>query len=279
MHRFQPVARVRQRTVHNGRERIGQIPLANGAAERLCHIFVLFLELFTAFAHWVGVAEAPNGVKATTGSAGSFSPDSPCGGSDTYDSLPKTAVRGDIMSKFILATFLILGWSFYELSGGADFVPEERVAEVEPVVEAPVEVAEVEPIDLVEDAPVADVVVTRADQSDILNLSTGALLQPAVSVAEEVAPQPEADVVLAAVTDAIEAEVVVEEAPELDIRYVSGARVNMRTGPGTNFAVLDTLDGGTEAEVLEVDSTGWARIRIAETGAIGWMAERLLSES
>ena len=237
------------------------------------------MELVTAIAHAIGVAERRNGVKATTWSAGSFPPDPPYGGSDTYDLLPKTAVRGDITSKFILAAFLILGWSFHELSGGVDFVPEERVAEVEPVVDAPVELAGVEPIDLVKDAPVAEVVVSRADQADILNLSTGALLQPAVSIAEEVAPQPEAAVVLAAVTDEIEGEVVVEEAQELDIRYVSGARVNMRTGPGTNFAVLDTLDGGTEAEVLEVDDAGWARIHIAETGAIGWMAERLLSKS
>ena len=36
------------------------------------------------------------------------------------------------MSKFIVFTFLILGWTFYEMSGGSDFVPQERqVAQAE----------------------------------------------------------------------------------------------------------------------------------------------------
>ena len=30
------------------------------------------------------------------------------------------------MTKFIVASFLMLGWGFYEMSGGADFVPEVR---------------------------------------------------------------------------------------------------------------------------------------------------------
>ena len=53
----------------------------------------------------------------------------------------------------------------------------------------------------------------------------------------------------------------------------------MRSGPGTNFDVLDTLPGGTEAEVMEVNASGWARIRILSTGEEGWMAERLLDAS
>ena len=62
----------------------------------------------------------------------------------------------------------------------------------------------------------------------------------------------------------------------LDIRAVAGSRVNMRQGPGTNFPVLDTLDGGTQAEVLEVNANGWAQIEVLNTGQIGWMSTRLL---
>lgn len=187
------------------------------------------------------------------------------------------------MSKFIVGTFLVLGWTFYELSGGADFVPEERVvAEAEEVVEeTPVVAAVVEPEPVVEEAPVVEVAVTRNETSNILNLSTGALVQPAVEAAvveEPVVPEAtDVEVVLAAVEEALEPEVI--ETPDLDIRFVSGTRVNMRSGPGTDYAVLDTLPGGTEAEVIEVDATGWARIRLPESGAVGWMAERLLSES
>jgi uncharacterized protein YgiM (DUF1202 family) len=42
--------------------------------------------------------------------------------------------------------------------------------------------------------------------------------------------------------------------------------------------VLDTLAQGTEAEVIEVDSNGWAQIRITSTDQVGWMAERLLTD-
>ena len=62
----------------------------------------------------------------------------------------------------------------------------------------------------------------------------------------------------------------------LDIRAVAGSRVNMRQGPGTNFPVLDTLDGGTQAEVLEINANGWAQIEVLNTGQIGWMSTRLL---
>jgi uncharacterized protein YraI len=68
-------------------------------------------------------------------------------------------------------------------------------------------------------------------------------------------------------------------AAPLDLRTVAGSRVNMRAGPGTNFGVLDTLAQGTEAEVIEVDSNGWAQIRITSTDQVGWMAERLLTDS
>ena len=183
------------------------------------------------------------------------------------------------MSKFIVGTFLILGWTFYEMSDGADFVPEERVvAELEAVeVETPV-VASVEPevIETVE--PVIEIAVTRDEPSDILDLTTGSLLQPVETVVEAVAQisdvEPEVEVVLASIIEAVE-----ETEDPLDIRLVSGSRVNMRSGPGTDYAVLDTLPGGTAAEVIEVDATGWARIRIQDTGTIGWMAERLLTES
>ena len=190
------------------------------------------------------------------------------------------------MSKFIVGTFLILGWTFYVLSGGADFVPEERaVAEAESIIVEEMEVATVEPVAEVAAEPEAEFLVTRADTSVLLDLSTAELTQPAVDSVDEtvvvvedevVEDQPAVEAVLASII-----EEAVEEAPvqDLDIRTVAGSRVNMRSGPGTNYAVLDTLDGGTEAEVLEVDATGWARIRLQDTGTIGWMAERLLSES
>ncbi len=72
--------------------------------------------------------------------------------------------------------------------------------------------------------------------------------------------------------------VATEPEPLYDIRAVAGDWVNMRSGPSTDFRVLDTLPRGTEAEVLEVDADGWARIRLMGNGQEGWMAERLLTD-
>lgn len=175
------------------------------------------------------------------------------------------------MSKFIIGTFLILGWTFYEMSGGADFEPEQRTAAVAepvqvdttPVVQERVAEAVAEP---------EAVQVTRASS---LSLASLTIDEPtADAVADETAVQDAVAVAAAPVTPEVE----IETPAPLDLRAVAGNRVNMRDGPGTNFGVIDTLPRGTEAEVLEVNLSGWARIRITETDQEGWMAERLLTE-
>ena len=129
-------------------------------------------------------------------------------------------------------------------------------------------------------APVAETEAPVADADDTTpGLVTADLTFTSLSESAELAstlatdPQPEP---LAPATEAPAAEAATE--PALDLRVVAGSRVNMRQGPGTNFAVMDTLDGGTEVEVLEVSDNGWARLRVVGTDEIGWMAERLLSD-
>jgi len=152
------------------------------------------------------------------------------------------------MGKFIIGTFLMLGFGFYELSGGADFEPEAR-----PIAQATISTKSLEAV------PFDEPVVTRA----------------AVETAP-LAPIEEIPVVEASLQSAV---VDVVEQAIVDLRTVSGNRVNMRAGPGTNFDVLDTLTRGTAAEVIEVNDNGWARIRVTSTDQSGWMAERLLSDS
>ena len=186
------------------------------------------------------------------------------------------------MYKFMIATFLMLGWGFYEMSGGADFEPErvafaDTAAEPEsPLVEQIVVEQDVAP------APLIGLIQTQ---------ETDAVVTPVALQVEPVAEEPEQSAeteVVAALTDALQeatpATLTFEPvdttpaADVVDLRAVAGTRVNMRTGPGTDFSVLATLPRGTEAEVLEVDVTGWARIRIIGSGQIGWMAERLLAQ-
>lgn len=156
------------------------------------------------------------------------------------------------MTRFIVLTFGFLGWGYYELSGGADFVPE--VATVEITEPAGAVVAQVVAPAVKED------IVARAETETLMTLAAAYEPQPV----EETQP------------DIVE---VVPEVAVQDMRSVAAERVNMRSGPGTGYRVLDTLPRGTKAEVLEVNADGWARVLIFQTGQEGWMAERLLVDS
>lgn len=157
---------------------------------------------------------------------------------------------------YVWVSFAFMGWAYYEASGGADFEPQ---GQPQPIF------AKYEP------APEPEI-VARADTADLTSISTsnyeapqGALIVPA---SFDTPQDPVEEVV----------EAVAEAAAPADLREVSGARVNMRTGPGTNFGVIETLPRGTDVEVLEVNADGWARLVVSQSGAEGWMAERLLSD-
>ena len=79
----------------------------------------------------------------------------------------QTILRGEFMGKFMVATFLVLGWAFWEMSGGADFVPEERI-----VAERPME------------DPSPAVEVTRAATQDLVPISMP-VTQPAPPPADQ----------------------------------------------------------------------------------------------
>ncbi|MCF2871857.1 SH3 domain-containing protein [Octadecabacter sp. G9-8] len=156
------------------------------------------------------------------------------------------------MKSYVWLTFAFMGWGYYEMSGGADFVPEQRQV---------AEAAVVEPE-----------IVARAETTTLLSVSSSnvtpqpALAEPEITVAVEPEVAPE---VIEIIAPAVE--------PKLDIRAVAGSRVNMRMGPGTGFDVITTLEGGTKLEVLSIDAQGWANVS-TERGLEGWMAERLLTD-
>ncbi|MEL6960067.1 MAG: SH3 domain-containing protein [Pseudomonadota bacterium] len=169
------------------------------------------------------------------------------------------------MKSYVWLTFAFMGWGYYEMSGGADFAPEQRViAEAEVVQEEP---------DL----------VTRDQTVTLLSVSASnvepspqAEVSEVVEVAAQPAPTPESEPAVVEVAAPAAPEPVLE--PAIDLREVAGSRVNMRMGPGTNYDVITTLNGGTQIEVLSVDATGWANIRTMDLGIEGWMAERLLTD-
>lgn len=191
------------------------------------------------------------------------------------------------VKSFIVFSFLLLGVVFYEVSGGADFEPETRES-------AAVEVDETTELALVEET------TERTGQSIRERLSIALVapqvdqdtLEPAaadVDTADPAAPVAEEDaaaVIAATFLTAIEEEVAqapVQSTAEIlsDLRQVSASRVNMRSGPGTNYGVLVTLTSGTTAEVIEesFDTSGdaWVLVRVRDTGQEGWMAARLMT--
>lgn len=175
------------------------------------------------------------------------------------------------MKSYVWLTFGFMGWAYYEISGGSDFVPVEReVAAVVEQVEAPDLVARADTTTLMtvstSNISTPDIIAPTASSDDV----TAAVLEAvALDTAEDVSP------VLEASAQAEAPAPVVED--KLDIREVANSRVNMRIGPGTGFDVITTLDPGTKLEILEVDADGWANVSTLDRGIEGWMAERLLT--
>lgn len=175
------------------------------------------------------------------------------------------------MGKFMIATFLLLGVGFYEMSGGSNFEPQMKSRVV----------AEAATTDqIIDDQPA----VARSNATSLITLNPA--ITPVSLETTDLAPArttprtPNGQ--LAVVRDTVAAPApdapAAVASPILDLRFVAGQRVNMRSGPGTNFNVLDTLSRGAETEVLSVNAEGWAEIRDVQTGQVGWMAERLLSD-
>ena len=198
------------------------------------------------------------------------------------------------MWRLILPTFALLGWSFYILSGGAAYQPRDGSRQAEAIktsattparlAEAPFANPATNPA-LVTAAPQPAAITPLPDTPRILPVS--ATPKPA-PVAQ---PETQTDTVTLSLPSLIPA---VNEGgqdgwgltrsreearpePTPDIRRITAARVNMRVGPGTNFAILAKLDNGAEVEVLEDDGNGWLRLRAIDSNRVGWIAHSLVS--
>lgn len=208
--------------------------------------------------------------------------------------------------KFVVCSFLFLGWGFYELSGGSEFqapVQKERVtrnlatydvpanstqtiptlaaaapsnsgetetssqnAEVETAA-AETPVVQTEPASFVQEIG-ASSPRPQARAAGLLVVGTGETFNPTATTATVAAVEEVEDA-------AQDTEITI--AASADLRRVSGNRVNMRGGPSTDFGVLATLTRGEEVEVLETPGNGWVKLMVVASGQEGWMAERLLT--
>ncbi len=210
------------------------------------------------------------------------------------------------MNRFVVISFLILGWVFYEVSGGADFTPgrvardsapgphvtaKDTVIAPQVVVPKPVKVTTVGTTPKVTRispviAPAAS--VPTPQPSEIAPTGPDAPTDTAI-----IAPTPSpvslaslerGETLFATRIDSnapttpvmIPAPISAPEPPAADIRAVLGRRVNMREGPGTRFPVLASLSRGARVEILDDPGSGWVRLRPLDGGPTGWMASSLI---
>jgi hypothetical protein len=216
-----------------------------------------------------------------------------------------------VMLRVMIITFGVLGWSWYELSGGSEFQAGDRgvqllasvkSAEPEPGAEAaPVVLAEVTrgdlaasdltaitPMRVTADLPAparrvaarsAEPVLPADPRKFAALLDQRRPLPAGVHLASAVTGEERAEMVASSNATSAEPETAKPDAPEADLRVVTGSRVNLRGGPSTGHAVLTQLLQGEHVEVLEDDGIGWVRLRALDDDSTGWMSADYLVAS
>lgn len=214
---------------------------------------------------------------------------------------------GGFMPKFILLVFVMLGFMFYELSGGSDFEPRSAAIKARLEKERPAPARNVRARTLPEKprVEIASLVAAPAVVQSIVPRAES----PAPEPAARIRPAPQSgsseQVVLASLERggetfgnvlnispladapaarepepaAVAAAAPVRAAPEprTDIRQITATRVNVRTGPGTDHDILTRANQGQQVEVLGDNGAGWLRLRLLPEDRVGWIAERLVS--
>lgn len=202
------------------------------------------------------------------------------------------------MVRFLFLSFAFLGWAFFEVSGGADFEPEtpERIARFEALeaqrAEAARQAEQARRAAIAEKARRSEADRAAMRLASLTFDSSGAttggddlaalpLTRRHTLVSQPVATPPDQRADLTPGEEALraaEAEAAAAAALPEDIRAVRGSRVNMRGGPGTSYAVLGKLERGDEVKVLKEPGNGWVKLKVIDTGRIGWMSAKLLKK-
>lgn len=190
------------------------------------------------------------------------------------------------MWRFIVLTFAFLGWSFYVLSGGADYEPRTqsiqaraKLNDLRPMARPAPAVVVAEAAQPAEAPETVARALTTVDDIAVPTTGRVEVTLASVTVDSTLEPAFEADLqkteILTQTPDITTGADTAE--PAMDIRQVTGTVVNMRDGPSTYFLKLGKLRQGDEVEVLGASGDGWLQIRVTDTGQIGWMADWLVS--
>lgn len=211
------------------------------------------------------------------------------------------------MSRFVMVSFLFMGWSFYELSGGRDFVP--------PIKPDPIAVAKIEPA--AKPQVTAASLVTTPVRRPVLQTRTN---REARALPDRPAADPNlrSEIALAQIaavgdgfkidlgtnglqpttpglqlasldgglmplaSDEVEPTAFIPLEPPAetteDLRIVTATRVNMRDGPGTVYPVVTQLNRNASVAVIDDNGTGWLKLRVVDSEQVGWIAASLISK-
>ena len=195
------------------------------------------------------------------------------------------------MVKFIAIAFGFLGLAFYELSGGSDFDGEAlRLSRVEvgTVKQGLPKIADAAK-DIGSDD--AEFEVSRSalnlvsEEKSKIIASVVTLTQPEkieatpASLVVDVVEEPLGELILPSLIVEPEAFEVITSTSIQDVRIVSVDRVNVRSGPSTDYEVVGRLTRGVEVEELDDNGDGWIEMRSLDGVTFGWMADFLLSDS
>lgn len=207
------------------------------------------------------------------------------------------------MWRFIIMTFAFLGWSFYEISGGADYQPREGSRQAVALqVQAERKLAALSPNTMASMSPAPNASDNANVTRNLIDLTAIPAVKdrPAQPVRLNSQDLPSADTLADAVDKRVAnlslaqpaafaqaagmAPVSPENLPQpaqdpRDLRHITGTSVNMRTGPGTRFGVLARVTRDTQVEVLETYENGWLRLRVIDSSKVGWVSSKLVSDA
>ncbi len=180
------------------------------------------------------------------------------------------------MRSYIPITFLFMAVAFYELSGGDTFEPEAPkavFAQVTPVATAP----QNDTVAQRSTPEATPAIETTARASTVPSLDMRGLAALTASDPGALGPRQVAQVSFVPETAAAPPPAAATEvAVTRDLREVTAARVNVRSGPGTGHGVVAQMVLGETAEVIQDPGAGWVEV-IGENGQVGWMADYLLA--
>lgn len=205
------------------------------------------------------------------------------------------------MWRFVLVSLVVMGWSFYELSGGSDYAPVENSIQVQGLPDrTPPRPAAQEPaarnrtlaqVEAMMDelgraqTEAEDRIRTEAEE---LSLTLAAVNTDGPSIIEAEASRPKAELLelqieerrgesTADIEAAVAAAIGDVTADPSRLRWVKETVVDLRTGPGLTFDKVARITKGTEVAVLEDPGHGWLNVRVMDTYQTGWLAEWLVT--